>query len=446
MKWNLETLQIEALKYNSRMEFKNNKGGAYSTAVRLKLLDIICGHMIEIRKPKGYWTKEKYIEEALKYKTKTDFWKNSGRAYNVAIELNILDEICSHMELTGNLYKRCIYVYEFPDNSAYIGLTFNIKDRQRDHARKGTIYKYKKKTNLIPEFKQLTEYIEVEEAQKLEGKYVDEYRKNGWNILNEVKTGGLGGSEIIWNIEKCKEEALKYTKKRDFKTKSAGAYNAARKLKILDEICEHMIKMMHTYTLQECIDDAKKYNKEKDWKKNSKLYGYATNHKWLKECTSHMIKRKNWKNIEDIKKEAKKYKTKTEFRKNCSRAYLIAIKLKILDEICEHMIKIDNSHTLQDCIDDAKKYTTIKDWEQNSKLYGYAQKHKWLEECTKHMMKLSNTHTLQDCIKEAKKYNNLTDWRINSKLYRYTAKHKWLEECKKYIIRNIKVKNLLIIS
>lgn len=32
--------------------------------------------------------------------------------------------------------------------------------------------------------------------------------------------------KVIWTLEKCKEEALKYTKRVDFRNNSSGAYDA----------------------------------------------------------------------------------------------------------------------------------------------------------------------------------------------------------------------------
>jgi hypothetical protein len=44
-KWTIKELKLEALKYKTRMEFKKNSSGAYKFASRLNLLDEICQHM-----------------------------------------------------------------------------------------------------------------------------------------------------------------------------------------------------------------------------------------------------------------------------------------------------------------------------------------------------------------------------------------------------------------
>ena len=58
---------------------------------------------------------------------------------------------------------RCIYAVEFPDNSVYIGLTYNFENRKKQHLTnsKSTVYK-KVKDYPNPLFKKLTEYIQLE--------------------------------------------------------------------------------------------------------------------------------------------------------------------------------------------------------------------------------------------------------------------------------------------
>ena len=59
---------------------------------------------------------------------------------------------------------------------------------------------FKNKTNLIPIIKQLTEYIPVKDAIKLESKYLRKYVNEGWIALNRCKTGGIGSSSINLNF------------------------------------------------------------------------------------------------------------------------------------------------------------------------------------------------------------------------------------------------------
>ena len=49
-------------------------------------MDEVCEHMIEKKKPNGYWTKTNCKKEALKYNSKTEFIKNASGAYDKVIE------------------------------------------------------------------------------------------------------------------------------------------------------------------------------------------------------------------------------------------------------------------------------------------------------------------------------------------------------------------------
>jgi hypothetical protein len=96
--WNLQTLKAEALKYKTRQEFQQKNGAAYKAAGLLKVRDEICGHMIQLKNAKGYWTPAALKEEALKYNNKVDFRTNSNPAFLTASRKGLLVEICSHME------------------------------------------------------------------------------------------------------------------------------------------------------------------------------------------------------------------------------------------------------------------------------------------------------------------------------------------------------------
>lgn len=98
-----------------------------------------------------------------------------------------------------------------------------------------------------------------------------------------------------WNYELLKNEALKYNTRSDFNKNSKGAYHSAYRLKILDEICSHMLIIV-----------------------------------------------KNNYTIEEIKNEALKYKTKFEFQKGSNSFYQYAYKKKLLNDVCKHMKIVGN--------------------------------------------------------------------------------------------------------
>lgn len=343
--WTKDKCKEKALICNSRNQFRVNYPSAYIACLRNNWLNDVCEHLKGYKKH-GYWTKEHCQEEALKYSTKTEFKKNNKWAYRISLTNDWVNDICSHMKIIGNLYNRCIYVYEFSDNNAYIGLTYNIDNRNLIHLKKGPIYKHLQKTSSTYILRQLTDYIDVNEAKKLENKYLKEYKKNGWILLNKIKAGGIGGYKF-WSKEKCLKIAMKY--KTYTKFNKTPAYYAARRYGWIDEInfkLERKIKPIGFWTKERCKEEALKYKTRIDFfNGNSGVFNKCVKKKWLNDICSHMNKKEGKKPIgfytkEKCQKKALKYKTKMEFKKNDSNYYSASVRFKWLNEICYHMIKI----------------------------------------------------------------------------------------------------------
>ena len=100
--WTKERCQEEALKYNSKSELKKKRSRVYNISLKNKWLDEICFHMIELKKPNNYWTKERCQEEALKNNTRNEFKNMSRSAYSISLKNKWLDDVCSHMKKRRN--------------------------------------------------------------------------------------------------------------------------------------------------------------------------------------------------------------------------------------------------------------------------------------------------------------------------------------------------------
>ena len=295
--WTKERCHEEALKYDTRRKFQDVNKSAYAMSIRNGWLDEVCSHMKYVQngmfvRSTEYWTKEHCHEASLRYEIRNDFRKGNHIAYSIARKNEWLNEICTHMRVVGNLYKRCIYVYEFPDNHAYVGLTCNMKTRNISHKEQGTVFKYSKITGLQPIYRQLTDYVSTEEAKKLEEEFLKKYTNDKWSILNKNKTGGVGGGYVKWTKEKCKAEALKYKSRSEFADKSSGAYGSSLRNKWLDELCEHMEQKISPpgfWTKDRCQIEALKYKTRVHFYKNDmKTYNQCQKHKWLDELCKHM--------------------------------------------------------------------------------------------------------------------------------------------------------------
>jgi predicted GIY-YIG superfamily endonuclease len=289
--WTKERCAEEALKYESKKDFRNKSKTAYGIICKNDWLDEMCVHMPNIFMA---WTKEKCFEEALKYKTKVDFQKNSGSAYQAARKNKWLKEISQHMLPVGNLKKRCVYAAEFSDNHVYIGLTYLLKNRIDRHLNDvdSSIFKHIQKSGIVPEFKQITKYIKINDAISKEEYYVNYYKNKKWFILNQSKTGTIGGSILIWTKEKCVSEALKYKTRTEYNEKSKGSYLSAYRNGWLDEICSHMIIKWKYWNFKNCGTEALKYITRNEFQIKSRTsYDYARKKGWLNEICQHMPKK-----------------------------------------------------------------------------------------------------------------------------------------------------------
>lgn len=89
-----------AQKYTSRSSFAKNDGIAYQFAWRNKLLDDVCSHMqISSIYSDARWCHETSTLEAKKYTSRAAFKRGNSGAYNYALRNGILNEICSHMPI-----------------------------------------------------------------------------------------------------------------------------------------------------------------------------------------------------------------------------------------------------------------------------------------------------------------------------------------------------------
>jgi predicted GIY-YIG superfamily endonuclease len=301
--------------------------------------------MKKVNKPMYYWTFEKVKEEALKYKYKKDFKKFSSGAYDAALKNNWYYIVCQHMKLLGNKEKRCIYVWEFEDKTAYIGLTYNFEERKYNHTIDKRSSVYKQLTLCSGICYKLTEYVDKKEAQKLETFYIEKYKSDDWFVLNRAKAGALGGSEIKYTFEIIAEEALKYNHRIEFKNKNKNFYQAALNNKWLNDVCSHMTRLKpynYKWDFENIKKEALKYNYRSEFKSKSQgAYDAAITNKWLDIVCSHMIqvrKTKNfWQNYNNCLDAALKCKTKKDFHSKYSRAYIVSLKNNWLNKICSHM-------------------------------------------------------------------------------------------------------------
>ena len=336
--WTSEMILLEAKKFQTRKEFKKSSQAAYAAMERKgkEFRDKCCEHMTylkeknkytneelikiggqydtpkdfeincpnesataryrkvhsQIKFKKGKWplkyTREEVLELASEYDTAIDLCKRNRPLYRYVERYKLFKEIKYKVGSTGNKLIRMVYVYEFPDNHFYCGLTYNDKVRHTVHMRKGPVYEHIQKTNLTPILIKKSSYISAHDAGVLEENIRLSYIEKGWVQLNRRICGGLGSVREKWNKDKIMKLALNFQFVSRFKNKHMGAYNAAKSMGIYDEVTKHMIKPRRK---EDIIELAKKYLCVKDFKKDHPdIYRTLICYGWNKEIFSNHIK------------------------------------------------------------------------------------------------------------------------------------------------------------
>jgi len=285
--WTIEKISEEIEKYKTLNNFIKSSPSAYKALMKF-------GREVFEEKTKNlsrhltFYSKEELADIAKRFRTRIDFARGDRKAYNQALRKGreFFDQITAHMERIGNLYKRYVYTFEFSDNTAYAGLAKDPKERYVEHMFKGPVRDYMIKTGLVPKFEIKTStMIDAEDAALLEKKIWNEYLQRGWNVLNKVSPGGLGGrSDYKWTDDLLNAEVAKYSTLRDFMVQSPNAYKTAHKRgkEYFQNLTKDLQKVYTRQTLEQIIKELQNYpTLEILRKKNDSLYNKLSRRKLL---------------------------------------------------------------------------------------------------------------------------------------------------------------------
>ena len=273
-------IRREAARYKSRAAFILGSPEEFSSALESGTLDEYCAHMVGGRRALK-WTPETIAAEASKYRTRYDFKKDSSGAYEAAGRLKIRNDVCAHM-------------------------TRKVRA-----------------TKWTPE--------KIAAKEKLKRLSIKQTFWWGGERLNAAK----------WTPETIAAEASKYRTRSEFNKGSGSAYGAAGTLGIRDEVCAHMVRRVWPtkWTPETIAVEASKYRTRPEFNKGSGgAYAAAIRLGIRDDVCAHMVPVLRW-TPETIAAEASKYRTRSEFDKGSGGAYEVAGKLGIRDEVCAHMVR-----------------------------------------------------------------------------------------------------------
>jgi hypothetical protein len=323
---------------------------AYKSCCENKWMDDVSSHMIEIIKPKNYWTKERCFESALEYNSIKEFKKNSPQAYNLCLKNKYINDACSHMEKLGNLFMKVGYKMIFTsklntNEYIYIGLTCDFNRRIYEHLNRvsdnlyNSIIKYELvyKESFI-----YHDYLSAEDSKIMEIKSIDFYKNDVNFILLNKSIGGEGlrGKYELYTKEICEDILKNYNSVSDAINGNKKVYNKALQKGWLSEIAPHIKIRKYKngfYTKKEnCLELSKLCNNLDEFRKSyHRAYLVSKENNWLIDFFDNIdINKKpigHWLNIENCRSVASECKNRHEFQKKYSGAYFNSFKNNWLD-------------------------------------------------------------------------------------------------------------------
>lgn len=236
----------EAKKYDKRAKFFKGSPAAYAFLQKNKLLDDACSHMeLSPLYSTVRWTHDAVFVEAAKYKNRAEFKRCNQGAYGYALSNRLIDQACAHMR-DG---KRFWHVFEL----------MAVAVKYEDWA-----------------------LFQSSERQ-------------AYNFANRYKLTGMASAHmskscITWTKDMVMKEAAKYATRSMFFAMVSGAYKHADKHGYMDEACQHMVVKKRNHTKEQVNEIAKAYTTRSEFQRgDGGAYVFARLNGFLEEACAHMV-------------------------------------------------------------------------------------------------------------------------------------------------------------
>jgi hypothetical protein len=95
--WTLDRCRDDAKRFETRTAWKSQSGPGYAAARKAGWLDLCCAHMTSVKRPGGYWTRERCLNDAQGFPTRRAWCQGSPSGYNAALIKGWLEDCCAHM-------------------------------------------------------------------------------------------------------------------------------------------------------------------------------------------------------------------------------------------------------------------------------------------------------------------------------------------------------------
>lgn len=227
------------------------------------------------------WTKEQIITHAHSFQFRKDWVEDCKRLMRLghpnyvgwATKNKFYEECISGFEVSVRPFHDpyFIYVFEFSDSYAYVGLTLKPDLRKCEHLEdpKSSVFKHYKKCQSYA-YKIIQKNIALPSEAKLAEKlWIAKYKTDGWKMVNRNKGGSLGGICFkIYTKNELQNEGKNYKTRTEWYTKNHYSRMAAIALgpEFYENCCAHMPREVFTNSRRKAISNSlkgKKYPQSK---------------------------------------------------------------------------------------------------------------------------------------------------------------------------------------
>lgn len=328
--WTKGRLIEDAKKYSTRVDWKNANASAYATATSKGYLVECCAHMNQVRKPNGYWTKEKCLESSLQYPTVQSWAMGDGAAYDAAKRQSWYKDVISHMIKIVSHGEFTIYTFLLKHDVQFVHQK-RFKDLKDKKILPCDFY--------LPDFNLIVEY---QGRQHFATSKTSIFRKDAISLPRRdaikreyAKVNGFHYLEIetqkTLEIEKILRNKIEEITCKPF-------ISIGRQLSQEEKL---LLKNLNVWTKEAVMNDAFKYKTLKEWSSNDNAAcAVARKNGWLKEATAHMIrtqKPKGYWTKERVLESALNHQSSSAWLKSDRSAWATAQAKGWLEEATKHM-------------------------------------------------------------------------------------------------------------
>ena len=233
------------------------------------------------------------------------------------------------------------------------------------------------------------------------------------------------------------EEAKKYNRRGDFARGSNGAYQAAKRVDILEAVCEHMLKKK--WTIDSLRAEALKYSDRSEFMRGSRsAHVMASRMGVIELVCSHMRPVLEQWDETKVRQIASSYFRLSDFRKNEPNAYVASLRLGIKDEIISPMQRDHHNWTDRDLAEIASGFTSVSEFKFfQPNPYSQASKRGILASITAHMTCTTVRQNMLYCVSSDHPFEGgeylvkigvTSTFRANSRVAKHMAT--WFDDAK----------------